>query len=78
MESDAAQEKVALLAMSGRYFSDARKSRMDVAGPSRDVGVTAADVEVKDGVLWALASKHLLRFDGASWEVFEHIDNVPC
>lgn len=50
-----------------------------VAGPSRDVGIAAvADVEVKDGVLWALASKHLLRFDGASWEVFEHIDNVPC
>ncbi|RQO36426.1 hypothetical protein DBR37_08945 [Herminiimonas sp. KBW02] len=35
-----------------------------------------ADVEAKEGVLWALASKHLLRFDGKKWDIFEHIDNT--
>lgn len=38
--------------------------------------VEVADIESKEGVLWALASKHLLRFDGKNWDVFEHIDNT--
>ncbi|KRP74084.1 MULTISPECIES: hypothetical protein [Pseudomonas] len=33
-------------------------------------------IESKNGVLWALAAKELLRFDGAKWDIFEHIDNI--
>jgi hypothetical protein len=32
-------------------------------------------VEAKDGVLWVLARKSLVRFDGTNWECFKHPDN---
>jgi hypothetical protein len=34
-----------------------------------------ASIESKEGVLWALSPKKLLRFDGKTWEVFEHPNN---
>uniref|UniRef100_UPI003BEEECE2 hypothetical protein n=1 Tax=Burkholderia arboris TaxID=488730 RepID=UPI003BEEECE2 len=33
-------------------------------------------VEAKDGVLWALTERKLVRFDGVKWEVFENPYNV--
>ncbi len=36
-----------------------------------------ATVEAKDGVLWVMASRRLVRFDGSTWEVFENPHNVP-
>lgn len=33
-------------------------------------------VESKDGVLWALSPKKLLRFDGNSWQVLKHPNNA--
>lgn len=30
-----------------------------------------------DDVLWSLGTKHLARFDGATWERFHHPDNAP-
>ncbi|HIH2745109.1 hypothetical protein L3V59_35490 [Burkholderia aenigmatica] len=36
-----------------------------------------ATVEAKDGVLWVLASRRLARYDGAQWEVFENLHNLP-
>lgn len=33
-------------------------------------------VEEKDGVLWVLAEKFLIRFDGKHWEIIEHPDNT--
>jgi len=33
-------------------------------------------IEEKDGVVWALSSDKLLRYDGNSWEEFRHIDNL--
>jgi hypothetical protein len=36
-------------------------------------GVTS--VEAKDGVLWALASRKLVRYDSVTWEVFENPHN---
>jgi hypothetical protein len=36
-----------------------------------------AILEVKDGVLWLLASRKLVRYDGANWEVFENPHNIP-
>ena len=32
-------------------------------------------IESKDGVMWALSSEKLLRFDGVRWDEFVHIDN---
>jgi hypothetical protein len=34
-------------------------------------------VEVKDGVLWVLATRKLARYDGAKWDVFENPHNLP-
>jgi len=34
-----------------------------------------SSVEFKDGMLWVLSSKRLLRFDGVQWDVFEHPNN---
>ncbi|WP_152889851.1 hypothetical protein [Burkholderia cenocepacia] len=36
-----------------------------------------ATVEAKDGVLWALASRRLARYDGVQWEAFENPHNLP-
>ncbi|QEI07091.1 hypothetical protein FXN63_15530 [Pigmentiphaga aceris] len=33
-------------------------------------------VESKDGVLWVLSAKKLLRYNGADWECFEHPNNA--
>lgn len=35
-----------------------------------------SSVEAKDGVLWALTERKLLRFDGTTWEVFENPHNL--
>lgn len=44
----------------------------------KKVDITAKEVssiESKDGVMWALSSEKLLRFDGVRWDEFVHIDN---
>ncbi|CAK9889638.1 MULTISPECIES: hypothetical protein [Pseudomonas] len=47
-------------------------------GAIKKLRVTAHEVssiESKDGVMWALASDKLMRFDGRQWEFFKHVDN---
>ncbi|MCX8999907.1 hypothetical protein NOF55_22640 [Rhizobiaceae bacterium BDR2-2] len=34
------------------------------------------ELEAKDGVLWLLSAKKILRFDGSDWETFEHPGNI--
>ena len=50
-----------------------KPERLDISDKLnlRDV----SDIEAKDGVLWALSPKKLLRFDGNEWECFEHPNN---
>lgn len=43
--------------------------------PFREVTV---ELENKDGVLWLLSSKKILRFDGRHWDVFEYPGNISC
>lgn len=37
---------------------------------------TACQVQMKDGVLWALFERALIRYDGQTWEVFRHPDHL--
>lgn len=32
-------------------------------------------IEAKDGILWALSSKKLIKYDGLTWKIINHIDN---
>jgi len=32
-------------------------------------------IETKNGTLWALGSKKLIRYDGTTWKLINHIDN---
>jgi hypothetical protein len=46
-----------------------------------DVGlgrpVTTYRLRSKDGILWSIGEKHVLRFDGSSWTEVRHPDNMP-
>lgn len=41
--------------------------------PKRVIEVDS--IETKNGVLWALSAKNIIKFDGTTWKTIDHIDN---
>lgn len=70
------QDRLFIGAGDGIYeLVNAGPQRLPVSDKYRLEGVVS--IESKDGVLWALSSRKLARYDGDIWEVFENPHNVP-
>lgn len=55
-------------------FHDSGLQRLPI---SDKYGLTVvSSIDAKDGVLWALSERKLVRFDGATWNLFENPHNV--
>jgi ligand-binding sensor domain-containing protein len=55
-------------------FRNGEPERQKISDRANLKGVSC--IEAKDGVLWALSEKKLLRLVGDEWEIFEHPNNV--
>jgi hypothetical protein len=55
-------------------FRNGKPERQKISDRANLKGVSC--IEAKDGVLWALSEKKLLRLVGEKWEIFEHPNNV--
>jgi hypothetical protein len=68
------QDKLYIGANDGPYVFD---HKMTLVPQSKKYKLTEVQhVESKGGVLWVLASKVLLRYDGNEWQAFHHPDNA--
>ncbi|MCM8910751.1 hypothetical protein LJD21_01025 [Pseudomonas inefficax] len=60
-------------ASDGVYLlSNNRLSKISLPHPATEID----SIDVINNILWALGSKHLMRFDGLTWQIIEHIDNI--
>lgn len=65
------QDRIYIAASDGIYTIEKNRSLNKLDFPTGEI----SNIESKDGVMWALSSDKLLRFDGYKWDEFEHIDN---